>query len=74
MLDKPEGKRVLLADGPVMICELNPKAAERFSDRVCEVCNQPILTHWIVPSNDAEKRASYWCFPDNSQECTGMKI
>lgn len=74
MSDEVKAKRVLLADGPVMLCELNPKAAKHFADRVCEVCSGPILTHWLVPSDDAEKRSSYWCFPDHSQECTGLKV
>lgn len=73
MFEVKEAKRKL-ADGPVMLCEVNPKGAERFSDRVCESCGGPIMTHWLIPSDDLEKRSSYWCDPDGNQMCTGMKI
>lgn len=73
MSDSKE-KRVLLADGPRMICEFNPKGAAHFADRVCEVCEHPIMTHWIVPSDDIEKRSAYWCDPEGKQESTGLKI
>lgn len=71
---KLEGKKVLLADGPKMLCEFNPKSADRFATRVCEVCGGPIMTHWLIPFDDLEKRASYWCDPEGRQECTGMKV
>ncbi len=63
-----------LADGPMMLSEFNPKAVDRFRDRVCEVCEQPIMTHWLVPDTDLEKRYTYWCDPERQQASTGMKI
>lgn len=74
MSDDPKMKRVLLADGPRMLCEFNPKGASRFADRVCETCNGPIMTHWLIPSGDQEKRTAYWCNPEGTQESTGLKI
>lgn len=72
-MENKERKR-LLADGPIMICEYNPKAAERFSERVCETCNGPILTHWLINFEDQDRRTTYWCTPDATQASTGMKI
>lgn len=74
MPGKPKDKRVLLADGPVMLSEMNPKGAVYFADRVCEVCETPIMTHWIVPKPDLEDRVKYWCDPEGTQESTGLKI
>ncbi len=71
---QPKEKKVLLANGPRMLCEFNPKGAAYFADRVCELCETPIMTHWLVPSDDLEKRSAYWCDPQGQQECTGMKI
>lgn len=67
-------KRVLLADGPMMLCEFNPKGATYFADRVCEVCETPIMTHWLIPSADQERRTAYWCDPQGHQMSTGLKI
>lgn len=67
-------KRVLLADGPKMLNELNPKGAAHFADRVCETCEQPIMLHWLIASDDVEKRTTYWCDPDGSLASAGMKI
>ena len=71
---KMEGRKRLLADGPKLLCEFNPKGAERFADRVCEVCEGPIMQHWLIPFPDVEKRASYYCDPEGMQVSTGMKI
>ncbi len=73
MQDKKE-KKLLLADGPMMLCEFNPKGAERFGNRVCESCGGPIMTHWLVPFPDQERRTAYWCSPDGTRMSTGMKI
>lgn len=74
MQDEKKEKRVLLADGPKMISEFNPKGAARFADRVCETCLGPIMTHWLIPSADMELRTAYWCDPDGKQMSTGLKI
>lgn len=74
MSDAPKEKRAMLADGPRMLCELNPKGAARFADRVCETCNEPIMTHWLIPSDDLERRTSYFCEPNGTQMSTGLKI
>lgn len=71
---KLEGKKVLLADGPILLCELNPKGAAYFADRVCEVCEGPIMQHWLIPSADIERRTSYFCDPEGKQISTGLKI
>ena len=73
-MDKTKERKVLLADGPKMIVEFNPKARERFSDRVCETCNGPILLHWLIPSDNIERRTSYFCDPEGKQISTGLKI
>lgn len=74
MSDTPKEKRLLLADGPRMLCEFNPKGAARFADRVCETCNGPIMTHWLIPSDDVELRTAYWCDPDGRRMSSGLAI
>lgn len=73
-MSEAKEKRLLLADGPKMLNELNPRAALRFADRVCEVCEGPIMTHWLIPSSDIERRTSYFCDPEGNQISTGMKV
>lgn len=74
MSDNTKEKRVLLADGPKMLSELNPKGAAYFADRVCELCGGPIMVHWLIPSDDIERRTSYFCDPDGKQASTGLKV
>lgn len=74
MSEPTKEKKVLLADGPRMLCEFNPRGAEYFKGRVCEVCETPIMTHWLIPSDDVERRTSYFCDPEGRQMSTGMKL
>lgn len=63
---------LMLGQGPILICEFNPKASTHFSGRVCMTCREPILTHWLIPFIDVEKRGSYWCNPDGNQMSEGL--
>lgn len=74
MSESSKEKKVLLADGPILLCEFNPKGAKHFADRVCETCSGPIMQHWLIPSADQELRTAYWCDGEGKQMSTGMKI
>lgn len=69
----PEGRR-LLVDGPKTIKEFNPRAILRFSDRVCETCDGPILEHYLIASSDPETLGVYWCDKEAQRFSTGLKI
>lgn len=71
--DKKEG-RYLTADGPITLAILNPKAIDRFKDRVCETCEMPIMGHYIRPEADPDLRAEYWCHATGNQYSLGLKI
>lgn len=61
--------RYLTADGPITLAELNPRAVLRFQDRVCETCEQPIMSHFIRRGSD-----EYWCSRDGDQFSAGLKV
>lgn len=73
MSNEKEGKR-LLADGPKTLAEFNPKMVERFKDRLCETCEMPIMGHWLIDSEDEDKRTSYWCDKTQTQASAGLKL
>jgi hypothetical protein len=60
MSDEKTG-RLLLADGPMMLREFNPRAVLHFMGRKCMTCGQEIMDHWLVPHKDQEMRSAYWC-------------
>lgn len=72
--DKPQEVKRVLADGPIMLRDFAPKSAHRFEDRVCETCENPILGHWVIESNDPELMGNYWCDRFGTQSSTGMKV
>lgn len=73
-MSEQKEKRLRLADGPILLCEFNPKGAKHFADRVCETCSGPIMQHWLINFGTTDDRTSYWCDPDGQYRSTGMKI
>lgn len=74
MPDNTKERKRLLADGPRMLNELNPKGAAYFADRVCATCDGPIMTHWLIPSADPDLRGEYFCDPEGKQFSAGLKV
>lgn len=70
----PKEIRRKMADGPVMLNEINQDNAWRFAHRWCITCGGPIMLHWLVESNDPNLMGTWWCDPDRNQASEGMNL
>jgi hypothetical protein len=60
--------RFLLADGPMMLRDFNPRGVLRFTGRKCMTCEQEIMDHWLRAGSQ-----DYYCSKDGSRTSEGMK-
>ena len=65
--------RLLLADGPMMLREFNPRGVLHFMGRKCMTCGQEIMDHWLVPHENQDMRSSYWCDRMGTLASQGME-
>lgn len=67
-MSKEKTGRLLLADGPMMLREFNPRAVLRFTGRKCVTCGQEIMDHWL-----RARSQDYYCTEGGPQISEGMK-
>jgi hypothetical protein len=65
--------RLLLADGPMLLRDFNPKAVLRFTGRKCMTCGNEIMDHWLIQNADQDMRSAYWCDKTGTMRSEGME-